>query len=373
MQTYIIWPRKKLRYKVKTIFSMKFIVSALIILSFLPIQAQTKIKFEEVDYDFGEIREENGYAEHTFYFINEGDSPVRITNVKASCGCTTPGWTKEEVMPGDSGFVKARYNPRNRPGKFRKSLRITASDTASNQTLYIQGAVKPKPKSPEEQFPILAGDFRLEYQTLNFGKITTEKPITKSFDIYNGSDSLTRLSSDSFFPEHLTAELSPSTLQSGEAGKLNLTYYPIKKKDFGFVSDNIKLGNDEGKSISVMAIIEEYFPEMTAEALGQAPKLELPNQIFDFGEVTRGTIIETTFELKNIGEETLELRAIKSNCDCVTYEFKNKAIKKGKSRQLKAIFDTSDLRGNQYKSLTVYSNDPVNPTQIITLRGKVEK
>ena len=51
---------------------MKFIASILIILSLLPIQAQTKIKFEEVDHDFGEIREENGFAQHTFRFINEG-------------------------------------------------------------------------------------------------------------------------------------------------------------------------------------------------------------------------------------------------------------------------------------------------------------
>jgi len=352
---------------------MKFTASSLIILSFFSTQAQTKVTFEEVDHDFDEIREEDGSVEHTFRFVNEGDNPIRITNVKASCGCTTPGWTKEEVMPGDSGFVMARYNPRNRPGRFRKSLRITASDSAFDQTLFIQGFVKPKLKSPEEQFPVTVGDFRLEHQTLNFGKINTEKPISKSFDIYNESDSLARLSPDDAFPKHLTAELSPPTLQPGEIGKLNLTYYPIKKNDFGFVSDHIKLGDDKGRGISVMAIIEEYFPEMTAEELEQVPKLEISSRVFDFGEVTQGNIIEKTFELKNTGSETLDFRAIKSNCDCLTYEFKGKAVKKGKSRQLKSIFDTSDLRGNQYKSLVIYSNDPINPTQIITLKGKIKK
>ena len=106
-----------------------------------------------MDHDFGEIKEEDGYAEHTFNFVNVGDAPITITQVKASCGCTTPGWTKEEILPGDSGYVKARYNPRNRPGRFRKSLRITTSDAPSNQTLYIMGIVKPKPKSPEQEYP----------------------------------------------------------------------------------------------------------------------------------------------------------------------------------------------------------------------------
>ena len=250
-------------------------------------------------------------------------------------------------------------------------FRITTSNTESDKTLYIQGFVKPKPKTPEEQFPVLAGDFRLEFQTLNFGKITTEKPVVKSFDIYNGSDSLAGLP-EMYVPGHIALELIPSELASGEIGKLNVTYDPVKKDDYGFVSDNVKFSS-EGKDFSVMAIIEEYFPEMSAEALDQAPKLTLSSRVFDFGKVTEGSIVQTTFELKNDGKQKLDFRAIKSNCDCITYEYKSKALKKGKSRTLTVNFDTTDLRGNQYKSITIYSNDPVNPTQLITLKGKVSK
>jgi len=350
---------------------MKFLISVFTLLSFSVLIAQSKLNFEVVDHDFGEIREEQGFAEFTFNFTNEGDQSVKITKVKASCGCTTPGWTKEEVAPGGSGFVTARYNPRNRPGKFRKSLRITTSDASSNQTLYIQGFVKPKPKSPEEQFPVIAGDFRLTFQTLNFGKINTEKPVLKSFDIYNAGDSAATLP-EMRLPSHITMELSPSELAPGSTGKLNVTYDPIAKSDFGFMSDNFTF-DEGGKDFSVMAIIEEYFPEMTAEELDEAPKLDLSSRVFDFEKIVQGEVVETTFELKNNGKQKLEFRAIKSNCDCVTYEFKSKALKKGKSRELAIKFNTTDLRGNQYKSITIYSNDPVNPTQIITLKGKVVK
>ena len=348
-----------------------FLLSLLIMLT---IDAQSSIEFLETDHDFGEIEEKNGFAEHTFHFVNNGANPIKITNVKASCGCTTPGWTKEEVMPGDSGFVKARYNPRNRPGRFRKSLRITASDPASNQTLYIMGFVKPRPKTPTEEYPIVVGDFRIKYQTLNIGKITTEKPVWKSFDIYNDSDSTSTLDSINLsFPEHIAVELSPKVLKAGEIGKLKLTYDPIKKNDYGFVSDNVSLDPNSQKSISVMAVIEEFFPEMTAEELDNAPKLEISNRKFDFGKTKAGTVIETSFELENSGKEHLEFRTIKTNCDCLTYEIKNRRIKKGKSQTLKVSFDTAGMRSNQYKSLTIYSNDPVNPTQQITIKGSVEK
>ena len=336
--------------------------------------AQSEITFDIVDHDFGEIKEEDGYAEHTFNFVNTGDAPVKIINVKASCGCTTPGWTKEELIPGDSGFVKARYNPRNRPGRFRKSLRITTSDPEANQTLYIMGMVKPKPKSPEEEFPVAIGKFRMKYQGLNIGKVTTEKPVEKSFDIYNSSDSTASLEVSSMvLPDHITASLSPEFLNPREFGKLVITYDPIKKNDYGFVSDNILLDTASDRSLSVITIIEEYFPEMTAEELDEAPKLEISDRTFDFGQVNEGSVVETSFELNNVGKEKLEIRAIKSNCDCVTYKSKSKRIKKGKNLTLDVKFDTSEMRGNQYKSISIYSNDPVRPTQVINLNGKVEK
>ena len=351
---------------------MKFLTSVFVSLCSFALLAQPQLAFEEEDHDFGEIKEEDGFAEFTFNFVNEGDEAIKITNVKASCGCTTPGWTREAVDPGEAGYIKVRYNPRNRPGKFRKSLRISTSNPASNKTLYIQGFVKPKPKTPVEQYPILAGDFRVAFQTFNLGKITTEKVVMKSFDIYNGGDSIAALPALNL-PDHIAIELLPSSLKPREIGKLKITYDPNKKNDYGFVSDNVKLTTEGDKDFSVMAIIEEYFPEMTAEELDAAPKLTLSERVFDFDKVTQGEVVQATFELRNEGNEKLEFRTIKSNCDCISYDFKSKFIKKGKGRKLVVSFDTSDLRGNQYKSISIYSNDPVNPTQLITLKGKVEK
>ncbi len=336
--------------------------------------AQSKVEFVKTNHDFGEIREDGGYAEFTFNFVNSGEAPVRITHVKASCGCTTPGWTVEEVAPGDTGFVKARYNPRNRPGRFRKSLRVTTTDNESNTTLYIMGMVQPKPKTPEQEFPVEAGELRFKTKSLNLGKVTTEKPLKRSFDIYNGTDSLVILDpSKLILPAHLNVSTSPQVLQSKTLGKLIIEYDPIKKDDFGFVSDNIVLDTVNNASISVLAIIEEFFPEMTAEELDNAPRLEVSMYNYKFEPVKAGQVIEKTFDLTNSGKRKLDFRTIKSNCDCLTYEIKKNSLKKDKHVALKVQFDTSDMRGNQYKSITIYSNDPVNPAQIINIRGKVEK
>lgn len=336
--------------------------------------SQGKLDFEMNSYDFGEVEETGGAVEYTFSFENTGDQPITITRVKASCGCTTPGWTKEEVLPGESGFVKAKYNPRNRPGKFRKSLKITSNVASENKTLFISGFVRPKPKTPEEEYPIVLGELRVKYRSLNIGKITTEKPIEKTFDVFNNTDSIVKLDyAKMSVPNHMTVSITSDFLNPKEEGKLKIVYDPVKKNDFGYVSDAIALNTNEEAGLSIVATIEEYFPEMTAEELDKAPKLFIADRTIDFGKVKSGELVEAEVELRNDGRERLNFRSIKSNCGCIMYVVRSKNLKKGKSQTLKLIFDTSEMRGNQYKTITLFSNDPINPTQIVTLKGKVEK
>lgn len=353
---------------------MKGALFTFFVLLFLNSFSQEKLTFDNLTHQFGEINEIDGPAEHTFYFVNRGDEPIQITHVKASCGCTTPGWTKEEVMPGDSGFVKAKYNPRNRPGKFTKSLRISSTDPSANKTLYINGFVKSKPKSPAEEYPVSLGDLNVTYRALNFGKITTEKSVEKTFDIYNASDSIVQLNPEEMIiPKHITVSLIPKFLNPKEVGKLKVVYDPVLKNDYGYVSDAIALGTNEEAGMTVMTTIEEYFPEMSAEELDKAPKLSITDRTIDFGKVKSGELVEAEVVLENTGREKLNFRAIKANCGCISYEVKSQNLKKGKSQSLKLIMDTSELRGNQYKTITLFTNDPIAPTQILTLKGKVEK
>ena len=356
---------------------MRNFLCVLVVLSSQVLLAQGKLQFLESTYDFGEIREEGGYAEYTFNFVNNGDEPVKIHSVKASCGCTTPGWTKEEVLPGDSGFVKARYNPRNRPGRFRKSLKISANPSSENRTLYITGIVKPKPKNVFEELPVSAGALRLKYRSMNIGKITTEKVVEKSFDVYNsGADSLGLLNELMELPAHIQLKMDPQKLAPKGRGSLVVSYDPVKKDDLGFLSDKVTILTDTAQTknnFTIIATIEEFFPEMTAEELDVAPKLSISERVFDFGRVNQGDTVTTEFVLTNEGKKKLNFRKIKSNCSCVTYEVKSSNLKKGKSQVLKMIFDTSGRSGNQYKTITIFSNDPVAPTQMVTIKGSILK
>ncbi|HKK42431.1 MAG TPA: DUF1573 domain-containing protein, partial [Bacteroidales bacterium] len=80
--------------------------------------AQTTMKLSATEHDFGTFKEEAGRQTYDFIVTNSGSNPLVIQNIVASCGCTTPLWTKQPIPPGGTGKITAIYDPRNRPGKF---------------------------------------------------------------------------------------------------------------------------------------------------------------------------------------------------------------------------------------------------------------
>ena len=92
-------------------------------------QKKAVIAADETSHDFGQIKEADGKVSATFVVKNTGDAPLAITRVIASCGCTTPEWTKEPIAPGQTGDIKITYDPK---GK-RHDPRCIVSDGCIKQ------------------------------------------------------------------------------------------------------------------------------------------------------------------------------------------------------------------------------------------------
>jgi|SRR6478736_9872975 len=95
--------------------------------------------FDTQAFDFGKIKQ-GVPATHEFKFTNKGKVPMIITNVQASCGCTTPDWTKDPIPPGGQGFIKATYNAA-ALGAFTKSVTVTSNVENGFVQLTIRGEV----------------------------------------------------------------------------------------------------------------------------------------------------------------------------------------------------------------------------------------
>lgn len=103
-----------------------------------------KMEFTEQVYEYGTITS-GDVVEHTFTFTNTGEAPLLIQGAKSTCGCTVPTFPKEAVLPGESGQISVKFNSKNKSGRQRKPVNITANTNPQLTTVYIDGTVKKAP------------------------------------------------------------------------------------------------------------------------------------------------------------------------------------------------------------------------------------
>lgn len=112
-----------------------------------PAKADELLKFKETVHNFGKIPQGKPVY-YTFEIVNTGATPIKLDNVNATCGCTTPEWSQEPIAPGGTSKIKVGYNAA-AEGDFTKYITITYN---TNQTKQIQitGTVW---KAPEGSAP----------------------------------------------------------------------------------------------------------------------------------------------------------------------------------------------------------------------------
>ena len=143
------------------------------------------ITFEKTEHDFGKINEADGRVSVVFEFKNEGMSPLVLSNVRASCGCTTPTWTKEPVEPGQKGSITVTYNPNGRPGRFQKTVTITSNASEPTTKVFIKGEVIPKPAKPVNKYTIAVGALNMKSLVLDLGTIKKGESKTGEMEYTN--------------------------------------------------------------------------------------------------------------------------------------------------------------------------------------------
>ena len=104
------------------------------------------INFDKTSHDFGEI--DNGTAVETiFSYTNSGRSPLVVTDIKSSCGCTVPqGWSREPLMPGESSQFTVKFNGKG-ANKVSKTITLTTNTENGREQVRISAFVKPDPNA----------------------------------------------------------------------------------------------------------------------------------------------------------------------------------------------------------------------------------
>jgi len=94
--------------------------------------AQPKFSVENRSHDWGTVQEGNRTLRHTFVVVNKGTDTLRISNIRASCGCTVAKYDSI-VAPGKTGKIMAEFDTRGRTGRQNNALTVHSNDPDSAQ------------------------------------------------------------------------------------------------------------------------------------------------------------------------------------------------------------------------------------------------
>jgi hypothetical protein len=215
-----------------------------------------KAVIKHTEYDFKNI-EQGKIVDHNFTITNTGGDLLKITDVRASCGCTAAKPDKLDLKPGESTEIKVTFNSSGRLGPQVKYVYVNTNDP-SNTEIKLQ------------------------------------------------------------------------------------------------ITGNIVAPGNSSLSESLPKI---YFPEIQ----------------YDFGVVKEGAIVTHTFKIVNKGKARLDISDIKTSCGCTAALVSNKQIAPGKNGTIKVDLDTKNRQGKMSRTITITSNDPEEPTKVITISADVNK
>jgi hypothetical protein len=360
-----------------------FIIPLMIFAAVISAQySQTKMQVSATEHDFGTFKEEAGRQTFDFVVTNSGTEPLVIQNVVASCGCTTPEWTRQPIPAGAKGKVTAIYDPKDRPGQFNKTLSVYTNTKPEVVVLTIKGEVTPREKTVEELFTFPVGTpaavIRFESNHMAFTNVKkTEKKI-RVMQLINTSTAPVKVEFDAL-PPHLMLKANPETLKPGQKGLVEGSYDATLNQGWGNVSDMVKVKLNgvvqENVYYYVSANLVEDFSSLSKEDLANSPEFKVASATVELGKIKGSTQNDVEFKFTNTGKRDLIIRHIRSTCGCTAVQQGNQGvgIKPGESSSIKATFNSGSYNGKVTKAIYVYTNDPKNSEIVLMLNADVEQ
>ncbi len=204
-------------------------------------------------------------------------------------------------------------------------------------------------------------------KSFDFGKVIQGKIVKHDFEISNAGDAplkIIRLRSSCG-----CTVVKPSGNVIKPDGKITIHAEFNSGHYLGTVRKYVYLTSNDPNTpevrLSLTGIVVK--PLKGGEKVIEGPKLSLSQNRFNFGEVKEGKTVSTEIAFSNVGNKTLVIKDVETSCGCTAAILSSKILKPHGKGKIRIDLDTSNHLGKIVRTITIFSNDVVNPKQVITI------
>lgn len=350
----------------------RFIFTILLVLGFGVLSAQNNnsIDFNTTLLDLGVVPEHGGLVKAEYILTNNTNGPIIINKVTASCGCTSPEWTKSPIEPGKTGVISVAYNPKNTSGEFAKSIFVYTSFQTSPYTLHIKGMVEIDKNNPASHFPYSWGDILSKKRNLDLGQNNSDITRVFTIEIYNNAD-IPLKAGFADVPAYLQLKTIPETIPPKTSASLEVQVKGTEVKEKGQITGTLRILPSGSNGYSSSHSISYHGTVIGPSSAASTGKINFGSMqlLFDPGK----TKDEQVLKISNSGKGDLNILNIQSSDPQLSVSKKNLTIGPGKIKEVTVTLNRKSNEQPFYSTLIVISDDQMTPLQVIIAKTNSPK
>ncbi len=206
----------------------------------------------------------------------------------------------------------------------------------------------------------------------DFGTVKTGEVVKHSFLIINKGKANLNINKVSSSCGCTVAEPTKKVLLPNDTSIIKIEFN--SKNRSGFQKKIISVSTNDLNNSSIQFTIQGNVSKETSSLnpFDEKTKIKFSEEKFDFGVINEGEKVEHLFQFANVGKTDLEILDVKTSCGCTAAMLSKKILKSGEEGSLKVQFDSSNRSGKVSRTVSVLSNDPIEPTKTLTIFADIK-
>ncbi len=221
--------------------------------------------------------------------------------------------------------------------------------------------------------PVLAqfGNPKISAQSdkYDFGEVKQNTTVTHEFTIMNNGNADLVIKKVKASCGCTAAKPTKDLLKPGESAKIKVSFNTDRRK--GLQRKHVYIFSNDPKTPELRLTFTAKVIEDKSKEL--APKIKLSSKRFNLGNIQEGKVVDFKVKVINEGKKPLQIKKVVASCGCTAALMTNKTIMPGGSGWLNVKFNSKKMHGKIARTVSVYSNDPRHPVEVITLFANIIK
>lgn len=210
----------------------------------------------------------------------------------------------------------------------------------------------------------------LQQTSFDFGDIKQGDKVSHTFVLTNGGGDLLKIGDVKASCGCTAAAPDKNELAPGESTNLVVTFNSAGR--MGKQSKTVRIYSNDTENPEVVITIAGNVVSASEFSAG-TPTIYFTETQHDFGSVNEGDKVNYTFGFANKGSSVLTIKDIKTSCGCTAALLSQDNLEPGQEGTIKVELDTKNRSGKMSRTVTITSNDPNDPTKVLTIYADIVK